>query len=186
MLNRDEDIITSGQRHPFLATWKVAVNQDGKIQALDTDVYCNGGHTQDLSGAVVERAISHIDNCYKIPNIYVRGRIAKTNTVSNTAFRGFGGPQGMFICERLAFCPYCTRSEVQKNPGDGAVRILLRFLLCDSITRGSLADYLPVASCPKLPTISACLSRNLERSTCKNNRTPPASKTWLCLPDAVE
>jgi xanthine dehydrogenase/oxidase len=99
MLNRDEDIITSGQRHPFLARWKVAVNKDGKLQALDADVFCNGGWSQDLSGAVVERSLSHIDNVYSIPNIHVRGRVAKTNTVSNTAFRGFGGPQGMFICE---------------------------------------------------------------------------------------
>ncbi|KAF2017116.1 xanthine dehydrogenase [Aaosphaeria arxii CBS 175.79] len=99
MLNRDEDIITSGQRHPFLARWKVAVNNDGRLQALDADVFCNGGCTQDLSGAVVERSLSHIDNVYSIPNIHVRGRVAKTNTVSNTAFRGFGGPQGMFIAE---------------------------------------------------------------------------------------
>ncbi|KAF1963067.1 xanthine dehydrogenase/oxidase [Byssothecium circinans] len=99
MLNRDEDILTSGQRHPFLGRWKVAVNKDGKLQALDTDVFCNGGWSQDLSGAVVERSLSHIDNCYSIPNIHVRGRVAKTNTVSNTAFRGFGGPQGMFIAE---------------------------------------------------------------------------------------
>lgn len=99
MLNRDEDILTSGQRHPFLARWKVAVNKDGRLQALDADVFCNGGWSQDLSGAVVERSLSHIDNCYSIPNIHVRGRVAKTNTVSNTAFRGFGGPQGMFIAE---------------------------------------------------------------------------------------
>lgn len=99
MLNRDEDIITSGQRHPFLSRWKVAVNKDGKLQALDADVYCNGGHSQDLSGAVVERSLTHIDGVYKIPNVFVRGRVAKTNTVSNTAFRGFGGPQGMFIAE---------------------------------------------------------------------------------------
>ncbi|KAI9741211.1 MAG: hypothetical protein M1834_002925 [Cirrosporium novae-zelandiae] len=99
MLNRDEDIITSGQRHPFLGRWKVGVNNDGKIVALDADVFANGGWTQDLSGAVVERSLSHIDNCYDIPNISVRGRICKTNTVSNTAFRGFGGPQGMFVAE---------------------------------------------------------------------------------------
>ncbi|KAK4971950.1 hypothetical protein LTR66_011350, partial [Elasticomyces elasticus] len=99
MLNRDEDILTSGQRHPFLARWKVAVNKDGKLQALDADVFNNGGWSQDLSGAVVDRALSHIDGVYKIPNVYVRGRIAKTNTVSNTAFRGFGGPQGLFIAE---------------------------------------------------------------------------------------
>ena len=99
MLNRDDDISTSGQRHPFLARWKVGVNKDGKLQALDADVYGNAGWSQDLSGAVVDRALSHIDGCYKIPNIHVRGRLAKTNTVSNTAFRGFGGPQGMFIAE---------------------------------------------------------------------------------------
>ena len=99
MLNRDEDIMTSGQRHPFLARWKVAINKDGKLQALDADVFCNAGWSQDLSGAVVDRALSHIDGCYLFPNIHIRGRIAKTNTVSNTAFRGFGGPQGMFIAE---------------------------------------------------------------------------------------
>ena len=99
MLNRDEDMMTSGQRHPFLASWKVAVNKDGKFQALDADVFGNAGWTQDLSGAVVDRALSHIDGCYLFPNVHVRGRLAKTNTVSNTAFRGFGGPQGMFIAE---------------------------------------------------------------------------------------
>ena len=99
MLNRDEDMMTSGQRHPFLASWKVAVNKDGKLQALDADVFANAGWSQDLSGAVVDRALSHIDGCYHFPNVHVRGRIAKTNTVSNTAFRGFGGPQGMFIAE---------------------------------------------------------------------------------------
>ncbi|KAL8827805.1 MAG: hypothetical protein Q9191_002962 [Dirinaria sp. TL-2023a] len=99
MLNRDDDIATSGQRHPFIARWKVAVNKDGKLQALDADVFGNAGWSQDLSGAVVDRALSHIDGCYRIPNVHVRGRLAKTNTVSNTAFRGFGGPQGMFIAE---------------------------------------------------------------------------------------
>jgi xanthine dehydrogenase/oxidase len=99
MLSREEDIATSGQRHPFLARWKVAVNSDGRIQGLDADVFCNGGWSQDLSGAVVERSLSHIDGVYSIPNVHVRGRVAKTNTVSNTAFRGFGGPQGLFIAE---------------------------------------------------------------------------------------
>ena len=99
MLNRDEDILTSGQRHPFLTRWKVGVNKDGKLQALDADVFNNGGWCQDLSAAVVDRALSHSDGCYNIPNVHVRGRICKTNTVSNTAFRGFGGPQGMFIAE---------------------------------------------------------------------------------------
>ncbi|KAI9848996.1 MAG: hypothetical protein M1837_005887 [Sclerophora amabilis] len=99
MLNRDEDMMTSGQRHPFLARWKVGVKSNGKLVGLDADVFCNAGWTQDLSGSVCDRALSHIDGCYNFPNVHVRGRLAKTNTVSNTAFRGFGGPQGMFMAE---------------------------------------------------------------------------------------
>jgi xanthine dehydrogenase/oxidase len=110
MLNRDEDMLTSGQRHPFLARWKVGVNKDGKLQALDADIFNNGGWTQDLSAAVIDRALSHSDGVYLIPNVHVRGRIAKTNTVSNTAFRGFGGPQGMFISE-------CYMEEVADRLG---------------------------------------------------------------------
>ncbi|KAK3344294.1 Molybdopterin-binding domain of aldehyde dehydrogenase-domain-containing protein [Lasiosphaeria hispida] len=99
MLTREEDMIVSGQRHPFLGRWKIGVNKDGKIQAADIDIFNNGGWSWDLSAAVCERAMSHSDGCYRIPNFHVRGRICKTNTMSNTAFRGFGGPQGMFIAE---------------------------------------------------------------------------------------
>jgi xanthine dehydrogenase/oxidase len=99
MLTREEDMVTSGQRHPFLGRWKVAVNKEGKIQALDLDLFNNAGWSSDLSAAVMERALTHADGCYLIPNIHVRGRCCRTNTMSNTAFRGFGGPQGMFVAE---------------------------------------------------------------------------------------
>lgn len=99
MLTREEDMVTSGQRHPFLAKYKVGVNKDGKIMALDCDIFNNAGWSFDLSASVCERAMTHVDGCYKIPNMFVRGRLCKTNTMSNTAFRGFGGPQGMFIAE---------------------------------------------------------------------------------------
>ncbi|CAK7219419.1 hypothetical protein SBRCBS47491_003837 [Sporothrix bragantina] len=99
MLTREEDMVTSGQRHPFLGKWKVGVNHDGKLQALDLAIYNNAGWTWDLSAAVCERAITHSDNCYYIPNVRISGRLCKTNTMSNTAFRGFGGPQGLFIAE---------------------------------------------------------------------------------------
>lgn len=101
MLTREEDMITMGQRHPFLSHYKVGVNKDGSLQALDCDIFNNGGWTFDLSASVVERAMTHVDGCYHIPNMFVRGRICKTNTMSNTAFRGFGGPQGMFIIETI-------------------------------------------------------------------------------------
>lgn len=99
MLTREEDMVTSGQRHPFYAKWKIGVNKDGKIQALDADIYNNAGWSFDLSMAVCERAMTHADGCYSIPNAHVRGHLCKTNTMSNSAFRGFGGPQGMFIAE---------------------------------------------------------------------------------------
>jgi len=110
MLTREEDMIMSGQRHPFLGRWKIGVNKDGKIQALDVDIFNNGGWSWDLSAAVCERAMSHSDGCYLIPNVHVRGRICKTNTMSNTAFRGFGGPQGLFIAE-------CYMTEVADRLG---------------------------------------------------------------------
>lgn len=110
MLNRDEDMITSGQRHPFLCHWKVGVTKEGKILALDADVYANAGFSQDLSAAVVDRSLTHIDGVYKIPNVHVRGHLCRTNTMSNTAFRGFGGPQGLFFAE-------CYISEVADHLG---------------------------------------------------------------------
>ncbi|KAL8290642.1 hypothetical protein RQP46_002900 [Phenoliferia psychrophenolica] len=99
MLDRSEDIATTGQRHPCLAKWKVGFTKEGKLVALKTDFFANGGHSQDLSGGVVDRALAHLENSYWIPNVAVRGRVCKTNTVSNTAFRGFGGPQGMVVSE---------------------------------------------------------------------------------------
>ncbi|RBR07551.1 hypothetical protein FVER53590_12680 [Fusarium verticillioides] len=103
MLNRDEDIAFSGQRHPFQSKWKVGVDEKGKIQVLDIDIYNNAGASLDMSGAVMDRACTHVDNCYHIPHAWIRGHVCKTNTVSNTAFRGFGGPQGMYITETIMF-----------------------------------------------------------------------------------
>ncbi|RPB08102.1 hypothetical protein P167DRAFT_494625 [Morchella conica CCBAS932] len=110
MLNRDEDMMMTGQRNPFQAHWKVGVSKDGMLQVLDADVYNNAGYSRDLSGAVMDRALTHIDNSYWIPNVHVRGHVCKTNTHSNTAFRGFGAPQGQFIAE-------CMMSEVADAMG---------------------------------------------------------------------
>ncbi|KAJ6562840.1 Molybdopterin-binding domain of aldehyde dehydrogenase-domain-containing protein [Mycena vulgaris] len=99
MLDRQEDIMITGQRHPCLANWRVGFTSDGKLQALNVDFFCNAGHSIDISGGVSDRALAHLDNCYFIPDVDVHGRCCKTNTVSNTAFRGFGGPQGMLVAE---------------------------------------------------------------------------------------
>ena len=103
MLNRDEDMMTSGQRNPIKCQWKVGVMNDGRIVALDADCYANAGWSIDMSGAVMDRCCTHLDNCYHIPNVHIRGWVCKTNTVTNTAFRGFGGPQAMFIAESYMY-----------------------------------------------------------------------------------
>jgi len=99
MLDRDEDMITSGWRHPFLGRYKVAFSSTGLVQAVEVDLYNNAGHTMDLSFSVMERAMFHSDGSYKVPNLRARGHCCKTNLPSNTAFRGFGGPQGLMVAE---------------------------------------------------------------------------------------
>ncbi|XP_042490550.1 xanthine dehydrogenase 1-like [Macadamia integrifolia] len=98
-LDRDIDMMISGQRHSFLGKYKVGFTSDGKILALDLEIYNNAGNSLDLSVAVLERAMFHSDNVYEIPNIRINGKVCYTNFPSNTAFRGFGGPQGMLITE---------------------------------------------------------------------------------------
>ncbi|XP_058060425.1 xanthine dehydrogenase [Anopheles bellator] len=101
MFDRDEDMGISGTRHPFYFRYKVGVNRDGRLVAADVRAYNNGGHSMDLSFAVLERSLFHISNAYRIPNLRVQGWVCKTNLPSNTAFRGFGGPQGMLAAETM-------------------------------------------------------------------------------------
>jgi len=101
MLTREQDMMLSGQRHPFQARWKVGVSKGGKLMVLDVDLHNNAGFSQDMSGAVMDRCMTHIDNCYEIPNVHLRGYVCKTNIHSNTAFRGFGAPQGMYFSETI-------------------------------------------------------------------------------------
>ncbi len=100
-LNRTQDITMTGKRHPFLLSWKAGFDDDGRILALEATLTSDGGWSLDLSEPVLGRALCHIDNAYWIPNVRVLGRIAKTNKTSQTAFRGFGGPQGMFLIEDI-------------------------------------------------------------------------------------
>ncbi|WP_341947301.1 xanthine dehydrogenase molybdopterin binding subunit [Microbacterium sp. LWH11-1.2] len=100
-LNRTQDITMTGKRHPFHISWKVGLDADGMLQGLDATLTCDGGWSLDLSEPVLGRALCHLDNAYWIPNVHAYGRIAKTNKASNTAFRGFGGPQGVFLIEDI-------------------------------------------------------------------------------------
>ncbi len=101
VLNRTQDLTMTGKRHPFSATWQAGFDADGRITALRATLTSNGGWSLDLSEPVLARALCHIDNAYWIPHVEVHGRVAKTNRPSNTAFRGFGGPQGMIVIEDI-------------------------------------------------------------------------------------
>lgn len=100
-LNRTQDITMTGKRHPFHISWKAGFDEAGFIQALEATLTADGGWSIDLSEPVLGRALCHLDNAYWIPNVHADGRIAKTNKTSNTAFRGFGGPQGVFLIEDI-------------------------------------------------------------------------------------
>ncbi|MGA8248314.1 MAG: xanthine dehydrogenase molybdopterin binding subunit, partial [Nocardioides sp.] len=100
-LNRTQDLTMSGKRHGFHAQWRVGFDDDGRIMALDATLTADGGWSLDLSEPVLARALCHVDNAYWVPDIRVNGRIARTNKTSQTAFRGFGGPQGMLVLEDI-------------------------------------------------------------------------------------
>ncbi|HYO38297.1 MAG TPA: molybdopterin cofactor-binding domain-containing protein, partial [Nocardioidaceae bacterium] len=100
-LNRAQDMTMSGKRHGFHARWRVGFDESGALQALDATLTSDGGWSLDLSEPVLARALCHVDNAYWIPNVRVNGRIARTNKTSQTAFRGFGGPQGMLVIEDI-------------------------------------------------------------------------------------
>jgi xanthine dehydrogenase/oxidase len=99
VLDRHVDMAVTGARHAFLGKYKVGYSREGKILALDMKLYNNAGNSLDLSAAIMDRALFHSDGAYKIPNVRVRGRCCKTHMPSNTAFRGFGGPQGVLFAE---------------------------------------------------------------------------------------
>ena len=99
-LDRDNDMIMTGKRHDFRADYEVGFDETGRILAYDVQLNARCGHSVDLSPGVVDRAMFHADNAYFLPSALVRSKRLKTNTVSATAFRGFGGPQGMMAIER--------------------------------------------------------------------------------------
>jgi xanthine dehydrogenase large subunit len=118
-VNRDDDMMITGKRHDFRIDYEVGYDEEGRILGADITLLSRCGYSTDYSGPVNDRACLHIDNCYYIPNLKLISHRCKTNTQSATAFRGFGGPQGMFgietIIEQIA-------NDIGKDPLD--VRML--------------------------------------------------------------
>jgi xanthine dehydrogenase large subunit len=99
-LDRDDDFVTTGKRHDFRVDLDLAHDADGRIAAYDAAYTARCGYSADLSGGICDRTMFHADNAYWLPEVSILTKRARTNTVSNTAFRGFGGPQGMVGIER--------------------------------------------------------------------------------------
>jgi xanthine dehydrogenase large subunit len=100
-LDRDADMIMTGKRHDFIADFDVGFDNEGRILALTVMLASRCGYSADLSGPVNDRAMCHIDNAYYLEHVDIVSHRCKTHTVSNTAFRGFGGPQGMMVIEAI-------------------------------------------------------------------------------------
>ncbi|MEL7465347.1 MAG: xanthine dehydrogenase molybdopterin binding subunit [Pseudomonadota bacterium] len=99
--DRDDDMIATGKRHDFVIDYEVGFDDEGRIEAVKGDYIARCGFSADLSGPVTDRALFHADNAYFYPAVRLQSHPMKTNTVSNTAFRGFGGPQGLIAAERM-------------------------------------------------------------------------------------
>jgi xanthine dehydrogenase large subunit len=125
-LTRQQDMTMTGKRHPFLARFDVGFSSAGKLLGLKLELFSDGGYSLDLSFPVLTRAMFHADNCYLLPNVEILGRACRTNHVSHTAFRGFGGPQGMIaiedilarIARHLQLPPHVVRERNFYVPGD--------------------------------------------------------------------
>jgi len=103
ILNRQEDIRMTGKRHPYSSDFKIGLTKEGKILAYEVYFYQNAGAAADLSTAILDRTLFHCTNSYFIPNVKATAYCCKTNLPPNTAFRGFGGPQGMFVIESAIY-----------------------------------------------------------------------------------
>ena len=114
-LARSDDMMSTGKRHHFISRYRVGFDKDGLFSGLDLALLAGCGNSPDLSDAIVDRAMFHADNAYFLPAARVVGHRVKTNTVSNTAFRGFGGPQGILAIEHIIDC---IARHVGKDPLD--------------------------------------------------------------------
>jgi xanthine dehydrogenase large subunit len=118
-LDRDADMVITGKRHDFIADYDVGFDERGRVIALTVMLASRCGYSADLSGPVNDRAVMHLDNAYFLEHVEIVSHRCRTHTVSNTAFRGFGGPQGMLVIEQilddiarsLLIDPLCVRRE---------------------------------------------------------------------------
>lgn len=174
-LDRQDDMVLTGKRHDFLNRYQLGINDDGKILAADIELAGFCGYTADLSDAIVDRAMFHVDNAYNLHDTRVIGHRCRTNTVSNTAFRGFGGPQGMIFAE-------CMLDDIARAVGKDPldVRKLNLYQDGDSTHYGQPIENFILPEI--IDTLEAdCDYRQRRAEITEFNRTNPWKKRGLAL-----
>ncbi|MCV0440339.1 MAG: xanthine dehydrogenase molybdopterin binding subunit [Hydrogenophaga sp.] len=130
-LDRDDDFMITGKRHPFAYHYRAGYDETGLLCGLELEMLANCGFSADLSGPVADRAIFHADNAYFLEDVAISSYRCKTNTQSHTAFRGFGGPQGVIVIERIL-------SDIARQLGMDPLDVRLRNVYSDEPTSGAL------------------------------------------------
>lgn len=149
ILPRHEDMLMTGKRHPYSSDFKIGLDQNGKILAYEATYYQNAGAAADLSTAILERTLFHATNSYFIPNVKATALSCRTNLPPNTAFRGFGGPQAMFVIESAI-------AAAAEKMGVAALQIQEKNLLRDG-------DVFPYGQKMEACRIGRCWQENKER-----------------------
>jgi xanthine dehydrogenase large subunit len=144
--DKDTDMHATGKRHPFENRYRVGFTPAGEIVGMKVDLYSDGGAYADLSPAVMARAMTHADNAYYIPDVEIRGTVCRTNMPPNTAFRGFGGPQGVATMENIL-------QEIAAILGRDALEI--RRINCYGIENRNVTPYHQVVEHNTLPRLFA-------------------------------
>lgn len=178
VLTKDDDMVITGKRNPFENDYRVGFDSEGRILALDVELFSDGGAYADLSTAIMERAMLHCDNAYFIPNVRITGQVCRTNFHPHTAFRGFGGPKGVATIERII-------EEIAHAIGKDPLEI--RQLNCYTDESGrNVAPYGQVIENNCLPELFARLEKDCDYyrrrgEIAELNRTSPRDLRGLSL-----
>lgn len=153
VFRKDTDMLVTGKRHPYVSRYKVGFDSTGRIIAAKFDFFSNGGAHADLSTSVMERTMLHSDNAYHLPSISITGQVCKTNLPPNTAFRGFGGPQGVVVIENVM-------EEIAQTLGIDAVDVRKTNLYHDGDESRNTTPYGQVVANHLLPEIFESLEKS--------------------------
>ncbi|WP_062264217.1 xanthine dehydrogenase molybdopterin binding subunit [Endozoicomonas arenosclerae] len=176
-IDRQQDMMSTGKRHPFRHSYRAGFDDQGVLQGIEMEVAGDGGYSPDLTDAIVDRAMFHSDNAYYLENAIVSGHRCKTNIASNTAFRGFGGPQGMLIIERVM-------DDIARNTGLDPLDVRLNNLY--GIGERNVTHYHQTVEHNVLPELMETLAessnyRQRRQAITEFNKTSPVLKKGLSL-----